>query len=292
MKPEKNPVLNGRPLAPLCILCGSDARGHSLFPGILKCPSCGLVFASVQTTPDDLKSLYQHSYFFGEEYLNYVEDKPTHQTNFRRRLLTLEQFSSGGRLFEVGCAYGFFLELARKTWRAEGCDISQEACEEARRNQLTVQCGDFLELPLPAETYDAVCLWDTIEHLGRPDLYVEKAATILKRGGFLCITTGDIGSLTARVRKHKWRLIHPPTHLFYFDRVSITRLLDQKGFDIAHFEHCGYNRSLHQMLYSLLLLNHQSRWRTALYNSLKPLFGFSLYLNLFDIMFVIARRRG
>ena len=59
-------------------------------------------------------------------------------------------------------------------------------------------------------------MWDTIEHLKRPDLFVQKAAADLRPGGLIALTTGDIGSLNARLRGARWRMIHPPTHLHYF----------------------------------------------------------------------------
>lgn len=257
----------------------------------MKCPSCGLVFADAHVSEQELKQLYQREYFFGDEYLNYLEDKPTIQKNFAARIRTLKTFAPSGNLFELGCAYGFFLELARKYWNAEGCDISNEGCEHAQRNGINATCGEFLELPLPEHRYDAVTLWDTIEHLTRPDLYIEKAARLLKPHGILCATTGDIGSLMARLRKEHWRLIHPPTHLFYFDKQTITRLFAKHGLEVIHVEHCGYFRSVHQVLYSILVLNSESTLRKKLYSMLKPVFDFSVYLNLFDIMFVIARKK-
>ncbi len=260
-------------------------------PGILKCPSCGFVFADTQLSAADLQKLYQRNYFFGNEYLNYLDDKPALQKNFKARTRTLSRYSPGGNLFEIGCAYGFFLELAQRHWMAEGCDISAPACDEARKQGYNVTCGDFLRLPLKEEQYDVIALWDTIEHLARPDLYVQKASTLLKPGGILCATTGDIGSRMARMRKHRWRLIHPPTHLHYFDRKSIEQLMLKNGLEVIHFEHCGYSRSVQQIVYSLLVLNRETEFRRRIYEFLKPMFGFSVYMNLYDIMFVIARKK-
>ena len=291
MTPHNNLIPDATLPAPLCILCGRDAANHFLYPGILQCPSCSFVFADTQLSAEDLQKLYQRNYFFGNEYLNYLEDKPALQKNFKARIQTLLQHSFGGNLFEIGCAYGFFLELAQRHWKVAGCDISAPACEAARRQGYNVTCGDFLNLPLKEEQCDVVALWDTIEHLARPDLYIQKASAILRPGGILCATTGDIGSAMARMRKHRWRLIHPPTHLYYFDRKSIERLMNKNGLEIIHFEHCGYSRSVQQILYSLLVLNRETPLRKKLYKILKPLFGFSVYINLYDIMFVIARKK-
>lgn len=249
------------------------------------------MFADARLSEAELRQLYQREYFFGDEYLNYKEDKPYLQRNFRARLKTLRRFSSGGSLFEIGCAYGYFLELAAGAWHAEGCDISTEACNDARSRGLDAIAGDFLNLNLNQEHYDVVALWDTIEHLARPDLYVEKASQLLKTGGVLCVTTGNIDSLVARARGRKWRLIHPPTHLYYFSRKTIGKMLAQHGLEIVHFQHVGYSRSVQQMLYSLLVLNRETELRKRIYNALKPLFSFPLYLNMYDIMFVIARKK-
>lgn len=289
---HSNRTADATPLAPICILCGADAGHHELYPGILRCPTCGLVFANTQISAKELANLYQRQYFFGDEYLNYTEDKPFLQKNFRARLKTLRRFSAGGRLFEIGCAYGYFLELIGGIWEAEGCDISEVACQDACRRGLNVSCGEFLSLALKENHYDVVALWDTIEHLARPDLYIEKASRMLKQGGVICATTGDIGSLVATVRGQQWRLIHPPTHLYYFSRRTMQRMLTRHGFEIVHFEHVGYSRSFQQMLYSMLVLNHETRFRKKVYGFLRPLLSFSLYLNLYDIMFVIARKKS
>lgn len=291
MTQQSTPTVNASPQTRTCILCGTDASHREYYPGILRCPSCTLVFADAHLSAAELEHLYQRDYFFGDEYLNYQEDKPYLQRNFRARLKTLRRFSHGGKLFEIGCAYGYFLELAAKIWQAEGCDISAGACQDARSRGLNATAGDFLSLPLEQGRYDVVALWDTIEHLARPDLYIEKASQLLKQGGVLCATTGDIDSLVARSRGQRWRLIHPPTHLYYFSGKTIGKMFEKYGLEIVHFQHVGYSRSVQQMLYSLLVLNRETTIRKAIYNVLKPLFSFPLYLNLYDIMFVIARKK-
>ena len=55
--------------------------------------------------------------------------------------------------------------------------------------------------------------------------FIAKIAEVSSPDALLVLTTGDIGSRLARMRGQKWRLIHPPSHLHYFDRVTVTRLL-------------------------------------------------------------------
>ncbi len=140
------------------------------------------------------------------------------------------------------------------------------------------------------KNFDVVCMWDTIEHLKRPDIYIKKLSENMNSNAVIAITTGDIGSLVAKFRKNKWRLIHPPTHAHYFSKKSMTQLLSNYGFDVIHFEHCGLYRRIDLIAYSLLVL----RWKIpSFYNFLKKtsVTSLKLYFNLFDIMYVIARKR-
>src|SRR4029453_3695829 len=112
----------------------------------------------------------------------------------------------------------------------------------------------FLEVPLEPASVDVVVMWDTIEHLPRPDLTIAKVGQVLRPGGFLFLTTGDIGSRLARLRRERWGLFHPPTHLHYFSRVTIARLLETSGLQMVKTKYVGVRRSIRQVAYSLLVL--------------------------------------
>jgi SAM-dependent methyltransferase len=277
-----------------CIVCGAeDAR--PFHPGLLRCRACGHGWADLHLSPDQLARLYRRDYFFGEEYLDYVADRAIIQKNFRLRLSVLERFCDPARhrrLLEVGCAYGFFLDLAREHFESvTGIDITEDGARYARETLgLDAQLGDLLAYDFGDRRFDVACLWDTIEHLPRPDLVVERLARLTDPGALLAVTTGDIGSLNARLGGRRWRLIHPPTHLHYFTRPSLLRLLDRHGFEPVYDRTCGFYRGADFTAYNLLVL----RWKLPrLYALLKRLrlTGFDFYLDLGDIRYVVARRR-
>jgi SAM-dependent methyltransferase len=275
-----------------CIICGNE-KPVPIYAGLVRCPTCSLVYYPHLPDPQELRNMYDSPYFFGEEYSDYVKDKKVLQRSFRLRLRTLERFAGDRRtLLEIGSAFGFFLELASRRFSVFGIDITEAGCRHAREQlRLPVTCADFLSLDVPSDYYDIVCLWDTLEHLAQPDLYVEKISRIIRPAGLICITTGDVESHLARFRRGRWRLIHPPTHLYYFSRPTLQRLLAKYGFEIIYAHHAGFYRSLEQMLYGLLWVNKGERLRN-LYSALRafPLVRIPLYLNLHDILFVIAIR--
>jgi SAM-dependent methyltransferase len=277
-----------------CVLCGGE-RFEEYCPGILRCSGCTLVFADAELTDQEMLDLYGREYFVGEEYGDYLGDRRVHERNFRRRLSTLEKFldpSRRGSLLEIGSAYGFFLDLARERFdTVAGIDVNREGVEFARETLgLQATRGEFLEHDLEGRTFDVVCLWDVMEHLRSPHRYLEKISAHSRPGSLIALTTGDVGSLNARWRGGKWRLIHPPTHLFYFSRRTIAALLEKHGYEVLSSSHCGVSRSVDNIFWTVAA----SKGRLpGLYRAMKKagLLDWSVYLNLFDILYVIARKK-
>lgn len=259
---------------------------------LMRCPGCGFVTARLDA-PMDARSLYEGDYFTGEEYLDYRADEAFFKRNFRKRLQWVLKHRSGGRLLEIGAAYGFFLDLARPHFDVLGFEVNQDAARYGREAfGVDIRTDDFLTAP--ADTMggpvDVTVMWDVIEHLQHPDRFIARIAELSSPGAVLVITTGDIGSPLARLRGRKWRMIHPPTHLHYFDRQTLPRLLARHGFKTTDIRSVGVARSLHQILYSLLVLGLRSpRAYGALRRAVPAAAG--LTLNTFDIMQVTARRQ-
>lgn len=279
-----------------CIVCqcpDSTVR----FDGILQCTRCSHVYADLERyVSTDLELLYQEEYFSGAEYSDYVADRPVLQQNFRRRLRVLLRFvdrAEDKSLLEIGCAHGFFLDVAGPFFaRVEGIDISAGAVTYAReRVGVRAVCGNFLSHDYQGGLFDVICLWDTLEHLPEPHRFLAKAFRCLNDGGIIALTTGDIGSAVAKLRGRKWRLIHPPTHLHYFSRMSMRRVLRNQGFVPVYRSSCGFSRSADNAAHGVLALR---LGRPELYQWLRKhgLLGWSFNLNLFDIMYVIARKRS
>jgi predicted TPR repeat methyltransferase len=249
----------------------------------------------MRLTDEELFALYNEEFFTGAEFSDYAADAKFFRKNFALRLGELKKFLDPARhrrLLEIGCAYGFFLDVARDEFEhVEGIDITDEGVRYAREElKLDVVQADFLAHDYGARKFDVVCMWDTIEHLREPQTYVEKIAAHTERGALLTITTADVDSLNAKLRKDKWRMIHPPTHLHYFSARTLAQLLDRHGFDVVYNRYCGFYRSIGNMAYNVLVLRQQ---KPQLYRPLERLGvgGLGFYLNLYDIMYVIARRR-
>ena len=283
----------------ICLVCDGLLEPHKRLTGLLRCQSCGFVTADLALSSGELEAIYGRDYFHGREYADYVLEGPSLKDNFRRRLQTLTRYvpeHHNKTLFEIGCAYGFFMELARNEFiRVRGVDISEDAVRHARGTMgMEANKADFLDDGI-GEEFDVYCLWDTIEHLMEPGRVIDKISRVMRPQGVLAITTGDIGSLLARVQGRSWRMIHPPTHLHYFSRPTLERLLERHGFEVLAVEYPSTTRTLRMILSGLLVLGRPaSSWTISLYRVLErlPFLDLSVPLNTFDIMYVIARSRA
>jgi len=251
--------------------------GHAL----IRCSACRLLRRATLPADDELRRLYGLDYFCpgptGDpaSYLDYLRDEELHRLEARKRLRLIERSVGVGSLLDVGCAAGFLVDEARRRgWTAQGVDLSEDMTAWGRSHlDAPVQTLPFSDLDLPPSSLDAVTMRDYIEHSKDPLADVTKARTLLRPGGVLALSTGDIGSFIARVSGARWHLLTPRHHLFYFDRKMLRLLVAKAGLELVE---CRTRWSS----YSLRHLVHKLRSSLA------------VPITLGDIVTVVARRRS
>lgn len=280
-----------------CRVCGKAAGFERVYGLLDRCRSCGFVTFRGYS-PHELREIYNEDYFAGTEYPDYLGQQDALRRSMRRHLAQMARHGArGGSLLEVGCAYGLFLDEARAHFReVAGVDICEAPTAYAVNELgLDVRCEDFLRVDYAGRRFDAICFWDTVEHLGAPEAYLEKSARLLKPGGMVFLTTGDIGSFNARLRGRNWRQIHPPSHLHYFSRDTISLLLGRLGLEVVGVETASYYHTVYNVLASIRMRGGAGG---RLAEAALRLVGegaarrAGLWLNLGDIMFVAARLKA
>ncbi len=120
--------------------------------------------------------------------------------------------------------------LAR--WDAEGTEISSSAAPFLEERGVTVHRGELPDLALDP-SYDAVTLFEVIEHFRRPQAYLDAARRLLRPGGWVYLTTPNFDGLSRRLLGGRWRVM-APEHLAYYSPRALRRALARAGFvDIA-----------------------------------------------------------
>ena len=226
-----------------CPVCGSSSSRPFAARGgfcIVSCQVCGVRYLDPQPTAAELDALYGEQYFAhghaGDPgYDRYVDEIDNIRRTFDDRLRFLPPPGAGDRLLDLGAAIGLFVERARRAgWNADGLDPSAWACRYATDvlGQPVRQGTIETAAPAPGQ-YDAVTMWEVIEHLPDPGATLRGVAAALKPGGVLVLSTPDAGSRVARLLGGRWPgWTKVPEHLTFFDRQSLGRLLRETGFRV------------------------------------------------------------
>jgi 2-polyprenyl-3-methyl-5-hydroxy-6-metoxy-1,4-benzoquinol methylase len=232
------PPSSERPSVKACHVC-EGTRIYYLFSAaayrVVRCEDCGLVFLNPQPSDDELSQVYGADYFLGSE----TEEGrraagEVKQATARGYLSEILRYRGGGRgrLLEVGCGEGDFLELAEADgWDVTGVEYSGTACERARRRlkRGTVHCGELQEAALAAGQFDLCVLSDVLEHVRSPVAFLREIHRVLKPGGALFVATPSTDSWSARLLRQKW-MEFKAEHLTYFDRQTLQTALFKSGF--------------------------------------------------------------
>lgn len=227
-----------------CDLCRVEAPHLHLydkggFP-ILRCCACGLIKTELPSGGIALDRIYDASYFEGGQadgYVDYGASRPVLARQAQRILRLIGSYRPRGRLLEIGCAYGFFLEQAARVYEAAGIDLSAHAVEQARARGLNVMRGTIEEIDLPSESFDVVAILETIEHLPSPYATLAEARRVSRPGAVLVVSTGDVESLLGRLCGRAWRLMTPPQHLYFFSRRTLAKLARLTGWQPVRIEY-------------------------------------------------------
>lgn len=225
-----------------CPVCG-----HDLAPGLtswhLVCGRCR--YEGSLKTP----SINEHSaHALLDEQNRAAGLKALRQTNFRTILETLDSLSvrHGASILDVGCAHGWFLELAQKDYRPLGLEPDRAVFEATQARKLAVRNGYFPDALDENEVFDVIVFNDVFEHI--PDVGATLAAIRrhLAPDGLLVLnlpnSRGFFYALAKVLRRfgmagpfdRLWQVGFPSVHVHYFDRANASALCVREGFRVVH----------------------------------------------------------
>lgn len=246
----------------LCLdhTCLSFALENGSRVSFMQCGHCGLVYLDPRPTLAQMQALYEQPYYthrplpdnlyqrlkklvlvsVAVSYLGYAPMKngdrllPAWLTwPLRNKWLRIPAYVPEGRLLDVGCGNGAYLEmLSELGWECWGTEISEQAAAWARKRGLNVRVGVLEDLDYPNESFDVITLWHVIEHLPQPLQTLQRIFELLKPGGMVLLGTPNVASTWSKLFGRYWDGLHIPFHLQLFSPKTISQLLTAAGFKI------------------------------------------------------------
>ena len=197
-------------------------------------PIDGVIFQSIPPTVEEMEEFNQHEYKDGI-YRAYFEMEHVKKKTAERRLNYIGLYEKmGGKLLDIGCSVGFFLEVAQDLgFEVQGVELSAEAIAIAKDSvRDKISHADANEhISKFGACYEVVTAYDIIEHTQNPKKFLNDLYNALVHGGVVAITTPDTDHFLRYVMGRNWSMLQPMQHTFLFSKRSIEAMLIEAGFE-------------------------------------------------------------
>ena len=185
---------------------------------------------------------YGQDYFF-QEYLDaygktYEQDKANLYQLSYKRLNIIKRYLQSGRVLDIGCALGYFLDCAAKQgFKTYGVELSDYGFEQAKKKH-NVKRGDFTKLGFEA-CFELISLWYVIEHFESIDTAMHHIAQLQAPNGILALSTPNRKGVTGRFSPNIFYQTSPLDHYYLFDPKSLMKYVESYGYKCLHIEYTG-----------------------------------------------------
>ena len=219
-----------------CVICESPhlraLRGYER-AHLVRCRSCGMTFAGQIPTDEELSRQYAD---YGHEWI----DSQLTRLRYRALLDSFERYRVTGRLLDIGCGAGYFLEEASAAgWEIHGTEYGDRAVAICREKGLAVEQAPILPETFEQASFDVITAFEVFEHVRDPRREAAMVAQWLRPGGLLYCTTPNFNAASRKVLRSSWNVIEYPEHLCYFTPRTLRSWLRRSGFRAVAVQSSG-----------------------------------------------------
>jgi SAM-dependent methyltransferase len=229
-----------------CMLCGSS-KYKIIYKGttnIVKCKNCGLAYSNPAIRENvNNEIISEHGDLDIKRYNALREYQIPRFTN---ELIKIERILTPGRILDIGCGNGNFLECAgSRGWETYGIDINPASFEPCSRHGKII-IGNIENAEFENNFFDAVFSSSTFYYITRPIEFLREIKRILKPGG-LAVITGipNFNSLDTLIKFTSMTGPYPPEQVsFYFRSKDLRKAVFASGMNIFSLKSSGFGASL------------------------------------------------
>jgi 2-polyprenyl-3-methyl-5-hydroxy-6-metoxy-1,4-benzoquinol methylase len=219
-----------------CLICTSD----QLVPiagyegaHLNKCKKCGFVFSGAIPTSEELEAHYNQ--YGRNDYLSPITIKRYHEL-----LDKMEPYRKTGRLLDVGCGIGYFLEVAKERgWEVYGTEYTDDAVTICEKKGIHMHKGQLNPDNYSPDFFDIITSFEVIEHINNPLEELNRFKKLLRTGGLVYVTTPNFNSLLRYRLKAAYNVICYPEHLSYYTPRTLKKVFKNVGFKPIKIQSTG-----------------------------------------------------
>lgn len=223
-----------------CRICGCQLFNKYFEFGeisLYKCDKCGTV--------SSFSSKEKSEKMFNDKYLGHLKSNSRASDVFFDSVIDMvKKYKKNGSVLDVGFGAGHFLnKMFKEGYQVHGVEISENACKyvKATYGIDNIYCGDLAQVEL-GRSFDIVTMWDSLQCVDEPKLYINKVHSLLEDEGLFVIQVPNRGTLNFKYARFLSKIhgelarvfLHVPAAKVLFDEKTITCILEGLGFKVKY----------------------------------------------------------
>jgi len=151
--------------------------------------------------------------------------------NYQDLLTSFEPYRKTGRILDIGCGDGYFLEEAKKMgWEVYGTEYTDTAIEVCSKKGIQMHQGKLNPDYYDSNYFDVITSFEVLEHINNPSEEVKNIYSVLRTGGLVYLTTPNFNAIERFILKDEYSVICYPEHLSYYTPKTLNYLFQTNGF--------------------------------------------------------------
>lgn len=197
------------------------------------CPSCDHIFLKNPLKLDKLIEFYSG---YPTSSLEWHHNESEFYSKIYHKGLSVLNLSRNSTLLDIGCSSGYFLSIAQENaLNCFGIEPNKIEAEYAIAHGINI-LGPSIE-SITHQTFDAITLWDVLEHIGDPVAYLQHLRQLLNPGGLLFVQVPTSDSLAAKIMRESCNMFDGIEHLTLFSGKSLDLAMKSAGLSLVRKEY-------------------------------------------------------
>jgi SAM-dependent methyltransferase len=208
---------------------------HKSGGSYVACQGCKMVYLNPVFKDDALENYYRGNHQL--QGATVASDLEFYTRLYKKGLSSIEkQLGTTGRILDVGCSTGSFLDIAKAAgWECAGLELNHAEAKISRSKGHAIQ-ENMLSKAEFAEKLDAISLWDVFEHIKDGFAFLQEAKKFLKPSGLVFVQSPSRDALAARILQAQCNMFDGLEHVNLFGMESLTQLCQRAGYEIVSYE--------------------------------------------------------
>jgi len=217
---------------------------------LIRCNECTLAYKAPVPPAQEIERCYRLA-----EAGHWAPPSPRAR-RFDELHASIRKHHPSGRVLDVGCSAGDFLDYLPQDYEKFGIEPGEHAATMAASRNITIlgptveSLGDWR-----GEPFDVVVAFDVLEHVAEPLPFLSALRKVLAADGVVCLLTGNTDCAGWRLEGGDYWYAALPEHLVFFNQTSLQHAAARSGLELVEFRTARHSREPVKRLVSETLRN-------------------------------------